>query len=84
MSGYFDSEHKDTATTRGEYYDNLKGIAESENHRKVFINIYVDDLQAEYDRIKALGVAVCMTEIRFINVFFLIGILRLWIWTEIP
>ncbi len=72
MNGYFDSEHRDQVRTKGEHqpiYDDLKGIAESENNRKIFINIGVEDLQAEYDRIKALGIAAQLTEIRFIHVF---------------
>ena len=72
MNGYFDSENKELVTTKGEYWEiyyNQKNIADSENSRKVFINIGVEDLQAEYNRIKELGIAVQMTEIRYINVF---------------
>lgn len=72
MNGYFDSENRELVTTKGEYweiYDDQKSIADSENTKKVFINIGVEDLQAEYDRIKELGIAVQMTGIRYINVF---------------
>ncbi|MCM1539339.1 MAG: glyoxalase/bleomycin resistance/dioxygenase family protein [bacterium] len=72
MNGYYDSENPEQVTTKGEYweiYDNQSEIANSINTRKVFINLGVDDLKAEYDRIKALGIAAQMTGIRFINVF---------------
>lgn len=52
-----------------EIYDNQSEIANSINTRKVFINLEVEDLKAEYNRIKELGIATQMTEIRFINVF---------------
>lgn len=70
MNGYFDSENRELVKTTGQYweeYDNLKRIAESENNRKVFINIGVSDLQAEYDRIKNLGIAEQLTDIRYLE-----------------
>lgn len=72
MNGYYDSENPEQVITKGEYweiYDNQSEIADSINARKVFINVVVEDLKAEYNRIKELGIAVQMTEIRFINVF---------------
>lgn len=72
MNGYYDDENKDQVITKGDYwdiYDNHCAIAESKNTRKVFINLGVEDLQAEHDRIKESGVATELTEIRFINVF---------------
>lgn len=72
MNGYYDSENPSQVVTRGEYweiYDNQSEIANSINTRKVFINLGVEDLKAEYNRIKELGIATQMTEIRFINVF---------------
>lgn len=72
MNGYYDVENREKVTTKGAYweiYDDQRAIAESENNRKVFINIGVEDLQAEYDRIEALGIGVEMTEIRYLNVF---------------
>ncbi|MBE5875283.1 MAG: VOC family protein [Lachnospiraceae bacterium] len=41
----------------------------SQNPRKVFINLGVEDLKAEYERIKQLGIAIELTPIRYINVF---------------
>ncbi|MCM1308210.1 MAG: VOC family protein [Butyrivibrio sp.] len=72
MNGYYDSENPEPVITKGEYweiYDNQREIANSINTHKVFINLGVEDLKAEYNRIKELGIAVQMTEIRFINVF---------------
>ena len=72
MNGYYDSEHPDQVVTKGEYweiYDNQSEIANSINTRKVFINLGVEDLKEEYNRIKGLGIATQMTGIRFINVF---------------
>lgn len=72
MNGYYDNENPSQVVTKGEYweiYDNQSEIANSINTRKVFINLGVEDLKAEYIRIKELGIATQMTEIRFINVF---------------
>lgn len=72
MNGYYDSENSSQVVTKGEYweiYDNQSEIADSINTRKAFINLGVKDLKAEYNRIKELGIATQMTEIRFINVF---------------
>ncbi len=72
MNGYYDSENSSQVVTKGDYceiYDNQSEIANSINTRKVFINLGVEDLKAEYNRIKALGIAAQMTEIRFIHVF---------------
>lgn len=72
MNGYYDSENRQQVRTKGdswEIYDYLDEIADSSNSRKVFINLAVDDLRAEYGRIKDLGVARQLTPIRFIQVF---------------
>lgn len=72
MNGYYDSENPEQVITKGGYweiYDNQSEIANSINTHKVFINLEVEDLKTEYNRIKELGIAVQMTEIRFINVF---------------
>lgn len=70
MNGYFDSQHKNEVITKGDYfeiYDDMDAIAESKNTRKVFINLGVDDLRNEYNRIKSLGIAEKLTPIRFIE-----------------
>lgn len=66
MNGYYDNENPEQYW---EIYDNQSEIANNINTHKVFINLGVEDLKAEYNRIKELGIAVQMTEIRFINVF---------------
>lgn len=72
LNAHFDEQNKDRVITRGEYreiYDDYIRIAHSPNSRKVFINLGVDDLKAEYRRIKELGIAAELTPIRFIQVF---------------
>ncbi len=72
MNGYYDSKNPGQVVTKGEYweiYDNLRDIANCMNTHKVFINLGVEDLKAEYTRIKELKIAAQMTEIRYINVF---------------
>ncbi len=72
MNGYYDIHNREQVITNGEYwpiYDDQDKIADSENPRKVFINLGVEDLKAEYERIKQLGIAVDLTPIRYINVF---------------
>ncbi len=72
MNGHYDRENPGQIVTKGEYweiYDNHSEIADSINTRKVFINLGVEDLKAEYNRIKELGIATQMTKIRYINVF---------------
>ena len=72
MNGYYDNENPNQVVTKGKYweiYDDLSKIVDSQNSRKVFINLGVDDLNKEYNRIKKLEIASQMTEIRYINVF---------------
>lgn len=72
LNGYYDAEHPDHIETKGEdypIYDDTSAIANSENNRKVFINLCVPDLQEEHDRIISLGIANELTPIRYINVF---------------
>ena len=55
----------------GDYdeYDNMSKIANSTNTKKVFINLGVEDLDKEYQRILDLGIGINMTPIRYLNVF---------------
>lgn len=72
MNGYYDDENRNQVTTKGDYwdvYDNQSKIADSENTRKVFINLGVENLQVEYERIKGLDIAIELTPIRYIHVF---------------
>ena len=72
MNGYYDDENRNQVITKGDYweiYDNQSKIANDVNTRKVFINLGVEDLAAEYNRIKRLGIAEQLTEIRYIHVF---------------
>lgn len=72
LNGYYDAEHSEQVETKGEaypIYDDTTAIVNSENNRKVFINLSVPDLQKEYDRIVSLGIANELTPIRYLNVF---------------
>ena len=72
MNGYYDVQNPEKVVKKGgcyPIYDDQHIIADSRNSRKVFINLGVSDLRAEYDRIRALGIAASLTPIRFIEVF---------------
>ena len=47
----------------------MSKIANSTNTKKVFINLGVEDLDKEYQRILDLGIGMNMTPIRYINAF---------------
>ena len=70
MNGYFDSLHPEKIKRLGEYiakFDDMDKIADSNNTRKVFINLGVDDLKKEYDRIVSLDIVEELSSIRFIE-----------------
>lgn len=72
FNGYYDAEHPEQMKTIGEsypIYDDSLAIVNSENNRKIFINLGVHDLRKEYDRIVSLGIADELTPIRYLNVF---------------
>ncbi|MBQ6990978.1 MAG: VOC family protein [Clostridia bacterium] len=72
MNGYYDRENPDKVIAKGAYYpeyDDQHVIADKENPRKVFINLWVEDLRAEYERIQMSGIAQGLTPIRYIEVF---------------
>lgn len=70
MNGMFDRKHSDEVVTKGDYcalYDDYTPIMEAPNCGKVVINLSVDDLRAEYERVKSLDIAANLTRIRYIN-----------------
>lgn len=72
MNGYYDEQFPEQKETRGpsyDEYDNMSEIANSTNTKKVFINLGVEDLDKEYQRILDLGIGMNMTPIRYLNVF---------------
>lgn len=72
MNGYYDEQFPEQKETRGPYYDeydNMSEIANSANTKKVFINLGVEDLDKEYQRLLDLGIGINMTPIRYLNVF---------------
>lgn len=72
LSGYYDAQHPEQIETKGEpfpEYDNTSKIADSTNNKKVFINLGVEDLDKEYERIRNLKIAANLTPIRYLKVF---------------
>lgn len=72
MNGYYDDQHPEQKEIKGPVfpeYDDMTAIANADNTKKVFINLSVDDLDEEYERICALGIANNITPIRYLNVF---------------
>ena len=72
MNGYYDELYPEKKETKGEIYpeyDDMVGIANAANSRKVFINLGVDDLDKEHQRIVELGIGKNLTPIRYLNVF---------------
>ena len=70
MNGTFSREHSDEVVTKGEHcalYDDYAPIIEAPNCGKVVINLSIDDLRAEYERIESLNIAADLTKIRCIN-----------------
>lgn len=70
MNGKFDRKHSDEVEIKGEYcalYDDHTAIVKMQNCGKVVINLSVDDLRAEYERIESLNIAADLTKIRYIN-----------------
>ena len=72
MNGYYDEQYPEQKEVKGPLfpeYDNMSDIANATNSRKVFINLGVEDLDKEYQRIYDLGIGINLTPIRYINVF---------------
>ena len=72
LNGYYDELYPEKMETKGEIYpeyDNMVDIVNATNSKKVFINLGVDDLEKEYQRIVELGIGKNLTPIRYLNVF---------------
>lgn len=72
MNGYYDMKHPEQKETWGPSfpeYDDTVDIVNKDNPRKVFINLGVEDLDKEYQRIKDLGIGENLTPIRYLKVF---------------
>jgi lactoylglutathione lyase len=69
MNGHFDSDHPDQVVHKGaysEYFDDLKSITHLPNSRKSVLNFWDEDLQKEYDRVKAAGISDQLTSIKYV------------------
>ena len=72
LNGYYDDQFPEQKETKGpkyDEYDNVSAIANANNTKKVFINLGVEDLDKEYQRLLDLGIGMNMTPIRYLNVF---------------
>ncbi len=72
MNGYYDEQHPDQKKAKGpifKEYDDMSSIANAANSRKIFLNLGVDDLDNEYQRISELRIGTNVTPIRYLNVF---------------
>ncbi len=72
MNGYYDEQHPNQKMTKGpvyKEYDDMSSIANAANPKKVFINLGVEDLDNEYQRISNLRIGLNITPIRYLNVF---------------
>lgn len=72
MNAFYDEIHPEQKETKGPNfpeYDDTGRIARNENTKKVFINLGVENLDKEYQRILDLGIGTGMTPIRYLNVF---------------
>lgn len=72
MTGYYDDLHPEQKLTSGPSfpeYDDTGAIADAVNTKKVFINLGVEDLDKEYQRILELGIGTNLTPIRYLHVF---------------
>jgi len=69
MNGHFDTENPDKVIKKGEYtdfFDDLHGIALAPNTRKFVLNFWVEDLSAEYERVKNLGITENLSKIKYV------------------
>lgn len=67
---YFDERNPDKVEIKGKYdkeYDNLIGIAQSDNSGKVVINLETDDLAKEHSRLLKGKVGENITSIKYVN-----------------
>lgn len=72
LNGYYDDQFPEQKETKGpiyDEYDNMSAIANANNTKKVFINLGVEDLDKEYQRLVDLRIGINMTPIRYLNVF---------------
>lgn len=70
LNGRFDKEHPEEVIHKEKYssiYDDTDRIMNSTNCGKVVINLYTNNLEKEYQRIRKLGLGTDLTEIRYVN-----------------
>jgi len=69
MNGHFDTEHPDKVIHKGEYsglFDDLRGKALAANTHKFVLNFWDDNLRAEYERVKKLGITNNLSPIKYV------------------
>ena len=66
LNGYYDDQFPEQKETKGpkyDEYDNVSAIANANNTKKVFINLGVEDLDKEYQRLVDLGIPLRLREV---------------------
>lgn len=69
MNGHFDTDNPDKVVHKGEYsqlFDDMKSMAKAPNTHKFVLNFWDEDLQKEYERIKALNITDNLTKIKYV------------------
>lgn len=69
-NGFFDRDNPDKVIRKGVYeseFDDMVCKAVSPNTHKFVINLWVDDLEKEYDRISRLDISNQVTKVKYIN-----------------
>ena len=69
LNPYYDVAHPDMIELKGGQYpefDTMTTFAEAPNTHKFVINLWTEDLRAEYARIQALGITEHITGIRYL------------------
>ncbi len=69
MNGFFDADNPDKVERKGDYsdyFDDMVAMALAPNTHKFVLNFWDEDLRAEYERIKNLGVSGNVTGIKYV------------------
>jgi lactoylglutathione lyase len=70
LNGHFDSDYPDKIVRKGEntnVFDDLKHRALAPNTHKFVFNFWVEDLLAEYERLKGLSMTENLSKIKYFH-----------------
>lgn len=69
MNGHFDTDNPDKVIHKGEHtdlFDDLLRKALAPNTHKFIFNFWDEDLKAEYERVKSLGITENLSRIKYV------------------